>query len=126
MTINAEVIPLYDMLLVRVLKRGDRTSGGLIVPDMAQENTPFLTAEVIASGKGHRNFDGSISPLAVNDGDVVVFVRTSETRGGQIIYPLADGTEAMIISERHCALIVRDLPKSTGLLDLDGKVMVGS
>lgn len=120
----ATVTPLYDRLLVRVIKAGEKTQGGIIVPQMVAENTPFLTAEVLAAGHGRANFSGQIVPLKVKDGDVVVFVRTGGTRDDQIMWPLPDGTEAMIIRESHVALVLSDLPKSTGVLDRDGKEVV--
>lgn len=112
---------LYDRLLVRVLEESDRTRGGLIVPMVAQQNTPYLRGEVVAVGHGRATTAGHVVPLIVNVGDVVVFFRGGG-HGEQLIFPDADTSEdLLVIREPHVIAILRDLPRGTGLIGIDGR-----
>lgn len=112
---------LYDRLLVRVIEESDRTKGGLIVPQVAQQNTPYLRGEVIAVGHGRVTTAGHVVPLIVNVGDVVVFFRAGGG-GEQLIFPDADtGEDLLVIREPHVVAILRDLPRGTGLIGTDGR-----
>lgn len=111
--------PLYDRLLVRLLKPEERTRAGLFVPQMATDNTPYLKAEVLAAGQGRITTSGTTVPLLVSVGDVVVFFR-SPSSGEQLIYPSDDGSEQMLIRESHIAGILRGLDKVTSIVSVDG------
>lgn len=110
--------PLYDRLLVRLLRPEERTRSGLYVPQLATDNTPFLKAEVLAVGHGRITTQGGIVPLAVKAGDVVVFYRSG--KGDQIYYPTDDGSDQMLIQESHVAGILRGLDKVTSIVGVDG------
>lgn len=118
----ADVTMLYDRLLVRVLEGDETTSGGLVVPQIVRDNTPYLRGEVLAVGTGRITPNGDTVPLSVKEGDVVIFFR-SAGGGEQLMFP-GKGTELLIIREPHVCCILRDLPKTTGLLDLDGRMVV--
>lgn len=111
---------LYDRLLVRVIEESDRTRGGLVVPHIARENTPFVRGEVIAVGHGRVTPSGDTVPLKVSVGDIVVFFR-SGGGGEQLVFPMDDGEDGLIIREPHVCAILRDLPRGTGLIDMDGR-----
>ncbi len=111
--------PLYDRLLVRVIEGDDRTSGGLIVPQIARENTPYLRAEVVAAGHGRMTPTGDTLPLLVQVGDVVCFFRAAGS-GEQLIVPDGDGGELLCIREPHIVGVFMGLPRGTGLLAIDG------
>jgi chaperonin GroES len=115
------VTMLYDRLLVRVIGSTNRTEGGLFIPDMALDNTPYLRAEVIEVGHGRITQNGDTVPLQVKVGDVIVFVRTGNE---QLIYPDADGKDLMIIRELHVAMVLRDLPRDVGVVDQDGNAVL--
>lgn len=116
--------PLYDRLLVRVLEQGNRTRGGLYMPSMSMDNTPWLRGEVVAAGHGRIQAEGHTVPLQVKEGDVVVFFR-SQSSGEQLVVPDDDGADLLVIREPHVLAILHDLPRSTGLLGSDGnEVMV--
>src|SRR6185369_17015651 len=76
--------PLYDRVIVKLLKPDDRTESGLYIPQMAHDGTPYLTAEVIAVGAGRITSSGSTVPLSVKVGDVIVFFR-SQSSGEQMV-----------------------------------------
>ena len=116
----ADVQLLYDRLLVKVIEGDETTSSGLIVPQIARDNTPYLRGEVLAVGHGRIVANGTTAPLVVKPGDVVIFFR-SPGSGEQLIFPSKSGIELLIIREPHVCAILRDLPKGTGLLDMDGR-----
>ena len=76
--------PLYDKVLVKRLENEQKTAGGIIIPDTAQEKTQMGT--ITAVGDGRIAKDGTITPLKVKAGDKVLFGKYSGTDiefGGQ-------------------------------------------
>ena len=69
--------PLHDRLVVRRLNAEEKTSGGIIIPDTAQEKP--LEGEVVAVGPGARDERGQRIPLDVAVGDRVLFGKWSGT-----------------------------------------------
>lgn len=114
-----QIEPLYDRMLVRLLRPEERTRSGLYVPQMATDNTPYLKAEVLAVGQGRITTQGTTVPLLVHAGDVVVFFR-SQSSGEQLVFPSDDGSEQMLIRESHVAGILRGLDKVTSIVGIDG------
>src|SRR5678815_5753649 len=111
--------PLYDRILVRLLRPDERTRGGLCVPRIATDNTPYLKAEVVAVGQGRITTSGAVIPLRVAVGDVVLFFR-SQSSGEQLVFPSDDNEELMLIREPNVACVLRDLDKVTSIVGLDG------
>ena len=62
--------PLHDRVLVKRTDSEEKTSGGIIIPDSAQEK--HMEAKVMAVVSGHRAEDGKLTPLDVKKGDVVL------------------------------------------------------
>ncbi len=83
--------PLHDRGLIRRLEHEDRTAGGIIIPDTAQEKP--MEGEVVAVGTGTRSEDGTIHPLDVKAGDRILFGKYSGTEVKM------DGEELMIMRE---------------------------
>ncbi len=83
--------PLHDRVLVRRVEPEAKTTGGIIVPDTAQEKP--MEGEVIAVGPGARGEDGKVQPLDVKTGDRVLFGKWSGTE------IKLDGEELMIMKE---------------------------
>ena len=69
--------PLHDRVLVKRMDSEEKTSGGIIIPDSAQEKP--MEAKVIAVGTGLRSEDGKITPLDVKKGAVVLIGKWSGT-----------------------------------------------
>lgn len=69
--------PLHDRLIVKRLEESEKTAGGLFIPESAKEKPQ--RGEVIAVGKGKVAEDGSVRPLDVKAGDVVLFGKYSGT-----------------------------------------------
>ena len=55
--------PLHDRLLIRRVEQEAKSTGGIIIPDTAQEKP--MEGEVIAVGPGARGEDGKVHPLDV-------------------------------------------------------------
>jgi chaperonin GroES len=115
--------PLYDRIIVKIIEPNQRTGGGLWIPDMALDGTPYLTAEVVAVGHGRITSKGDTVPLIVVAGDVVTFFRMASS-GEQLVIPGTDDGEQMIIREAHVAYILRDLDRVSALTGADGRPMV--
>ena len=83
--------PCQDRVLVRRVAHEAKSSGGVIIPDTAQEKP--MEGEVVAVGPGARGEDGSRHPLDVKAGDRVLFGKWSGTE------VKLDGEELMIMKE---------------------------
>jgi len=69
--------PLHDRVLVRRVKSDEKTAGGIIIPDTAQEKP--MEGEVIEVGSGARDESGKLVPLDVKKGDKILFGKWSGT-----------------------------------------------
>jgi len=83
--------PLHDRVLVRRVEQEAKTTGGIIIPDTAQEKP--MEGDVIAVGPGVRGEDGQVHPLDVKVGDRVLFAKWSGTE------VKIDGEELIIMKE---------------------------
>lgn len=78
-TMAQKIRPLYDRVLVKRLAHEEKTSGGIIIPDVAQEKPQ--TGQIIAVGSGRIAGD-KILPLQVKVDDIVFFGKYSGTEAG--------------------------------------------
>ena len=69
--------PLHDRVLIEVLDSSEKTAGGIIIPDTAQEKP--MEGEVLEVGSGSRNENGKLEPLDVKKGDKILFGKWSGT-----------------------------------------------
>jgi chaperonin GroES len=69
--------PLHDRVVVRRIEADQKTAGGIIIPDSAQEKPS--EGEIVAVGEGTRDDDGDRIPLDVKVGDRVLFGKWSGT-----------------------------------------------
>ena len=83
--------PLHDRVVVRRVKEEEKTKGGIIIPDTAQEKPQ--EGEVIAVGPGARDEDGEYIKLDVKAGDRILFGKWSGTE------VKIDGEELLIMKE---------------------------
>ena len=83
--------PLHDRVLVERVDQVDRTKGGIIIPDTAQEKP--MEGKVIAVGSGARNENGQVVALDVKKGDRILFGKWSGTE------VKIDGKELLIMKE---------------------------
>ena len=83
--------PLHDRILIKRLDSEEKTSGGIIIPDTAQEKPQ--EGKVVAVGKGRILEGGKVQELTVKKGDKILFSKYS-------------GTEINLEGDEH--LIVRE------------------
>lgn len=72
-----KVKPLGNRVLVEVLEAEEKTEGGIVLPDTAQEKPQ--QAKVIAVGKGKVSDEGKVIPMEVKTGDIIIFGKYSGT-----------------------------------------------
>ena len=58
--------PLHDRVLIRRVEGEEKTKGGIIIPDNAQEKP--MEGDIVAVGPGARGEDGKIQPLDIKTG----------------------------------------------------------
>jgi chaperonin GroES len=63
--------PLNDRLIVKRVKEEQKTAGGIIIPDTAKEKPQ--EGQVVAVGPGRLDDKGERIPMAVKEGDRVLF-----------------------------------------------------
>ncbi|HEV8308720.1 MAG TPA: co-chaperone GroES [Methylomirabilota bacterium] len=88
---KTKVRPLHDRVLVKRLEEQDEKHGSIIIPDTAKEKPQ--EGKVIAVGTGKVTDDGKRLPLAVKEGDRILFGKYS---GSEI---QVDGREYLIMKE---------------------------
>tara|TARA_B100001121_G_scaffold66206_1_gene58239 strand:- start:854 stop:1141 length:288 start_codon:yes stop_codon:yes gene_type:complete len=69
--------PLHDRVVVERLDSDEKTAGGIIIPDSAQEKP--MQGKILAVGSGARDDSGKIQPLDVKEGDTILFGKWSGT-----------------------------------------------
>ena len=83
--------PLHDRVVVRRITAEEKTAGGIIIPDTAQEKP--MEGEIVAVGPGARDETGKVVPLDVKPGDRILFGKWS---GSEI---KLDGEDLLIMTE---------------------------
>jgi chaperonin GroES len=63
---SVNVTPLHDRVIVKPVEKAEKTAGGIIIPDTAQDKPQ--QGEVVAVGNGRKD-----EPMTVKVGDVVLF-----------------------------------------------------
>ncbi|KKP88243.1 MAG: 10 kDa chaperonin [Berkelbacteria bacterium GW2011_GWA2_35_9] len=90
--------PLGDRVLVKPIKKEEKTKSGIVLPDNAQEKPQ--EGEVLAVGSG-KIIDGELRPLEIKKGDRVLY---SKYGGDEINI---DNEELKIISESDILAIIK-------------------
>ncbi len=91
--------PLHDRVLVERVEQEEKTKGGIIIPDTAQEKP--MEGKVLAVGAGQKNEDGKVTPLDVKKGDKILFGKWS---GSEV---KVDGKDLLIMKESDILGIVQ-------------------
>lgn len=86
-----KIRPLHDRVIVKRLEEGEKSKGGIIIPDTAKEAP--AEGKVIAVGPGKRDEKGVLTPVDLKKGDKIIFSKYA-------------GTEIKIEGEEH--LIMRE------------------
>jgi chaperonin GroES len=93
-----KVEPLGDKILVRRLDAAEKTSGGLFLPESAQDKP--TQGKVLSVGPGRRTKSGDFVKPQVSDGDRVIF---SAWAGTEIT---VNGHAVLILSESDLLAII--------------------
>ena len=83
--------PLHDRVVIRRVDPEGKTTGGIIIPDTAQEKP--MEGEIVAVGPGARDEKGTVVPLDVKKGDRILFGKWSGTE------VKLDGEDLLIMNE---------------------------
>jgi chaperonin GroES len=83
--------PLHDRVVVKRIDAGEKSKGGIIIPDTAKEKPQ--EGEVVAVGAGARDEAGKLAPLDLKVGDRVLFGKWSGTE------VKIDGQDLLIMKE---------------------------
>ncbi len=94
--------PLHDRVAVKRVGQEEKTAGGIIIPDTAQEKPQ--EGEIVAVGPGARGEDGKIHAPDVKVGDRVLFGKWSGTE------VKIDGQELMIMKESDIMGVLEGAP----------------
>jgi chaperonin GroES len=94
--------PLHDRVVIRRVNAEEKTTGGIIIPDTAQEKP--MEGKVLAVGPGTRNEQGQLVPLDVKEGDRILFGKWSGTE------VKLDAEELLIMKESDVMGIIEGTP----------------
>ena len=83
--------PLHDRVVVERIDAEAKSTGGIIIPDTAQEKPS--QGEIIAVGPGGRDENGKLTPIDLKVGDRVLFGKWSGTE------VKLDGLDYLIMKE---------------------------
>ena len=86
-----KIRPLHDRVIVEPLSADEKTAGGIIIPDTAQEKPS--EGKIIAVGTGRIDKNGEVHKLGVKKGDRVLYGKWSGTE------VKVDGKDLLIIGE---------------------------
>ena len=96
--------PLHDRVVVRRVGSDEKTSGGIIIPDTAQEKPS--EGQVVSMGPGGRTEDGKAIDMDVKAGDLVLFGKWSGTEVS------IDGEDLLIMKESDIMGVIEVTKKS--------------
>ena len=96
--------PLHDRVVVRRVGSDEKTSGGIIIPDTAQEKPS--EGQVVSVGSGGRTEDGKEIAMDVKAGDRVLFGKWSGTEVS------IDGEDLLIMKESDIMGVIEVTKKS--------------
>ena len=97
--------PLHDRVVVRRINALEKTKGGIIIPDSAQEKPS--EGEIIAVGPGGRDENGKLTPIGVKTGDRVLFGKWSGTE------VKIDGQDLLIMKESDVMGVLEETAAKT-------------
>lgn len=90
---SVNVTPLHDRVIVKPAEKAEKTAGGIIIPDTAQDKPQ--QGEVVAVGNGRKD-----EPMTVKVGDIVLFGKY----GGTEIE--LDGDKLLLLKESDIFAII--------------------
>lgn len=99
-----QLIPLYEKIVVEMYDKQEiKSSSGIVVQkDLSQSSNTTIVGKVVAVGEGRLLSDGTVKPLKVKEGDIILFTKmTGESYN--------DGTrDYTILSESSVLAILKE------------------
>jgi chaperonin GroES len=89
--VNVKITPLGDRVLVERIEADQRSPGGIVLPGTAKEKPQ--EGIVRAVGKGGKDKNGNVTPVAVKVGDKIIFGKYS---GSEV---KLEGKEYVVVRE---------------------------
>ncbi|WP_445989379.1 co-chaperone GroES [Chromobacterium haemolyticum] len=99
-----QIRPLHDRIIVKRIEKVRQTASGIVIPDSAAEKPE--QGEVLAVGPGKPLQDGTLLPMQVQVGDLVLFGKY----GGQTVK--LNDQEYLVLREEDVFGVVEDAPQS--------------
>ncbi len=90
--------PLFDNVLVKPLSAEQKTAGGILLPDSAQEKPQM--GKIVAVGAGAVGDDGKIIPMVVKTGQKVMYKKW----GGNEVK--VNGQDLVLVEQKDILAIV--------------------
>ena len=96
--------PVNDKIVVKPIEKDEieTTAAGIILPDSVDGGS-LLEGEVMAAGQGMYSTNGTLIPIVVEVGDIILF---SKHNGGQ--EHKLDGENVLIMSQNEVLSIVEE------------------
>ncbi|KMN30176.1 molecular chaperone GroES [Chromobacterium sp. LK1] len=99
-----QIRPLHDRIIVKRIEKVRQTASGIVIPDSAAEKPE--QGEVLAVGPGKRLQDGTLLPMQLQVGDLVLFGKY----GGQTVK--LNDQEYLVLREEDVFGVVEDASQS--------------
>lgn len=93
-----KIRPLHDRIVIKRIETETVTKGGIFIPDSAKEKS--IQCRVVAVGNGKQLKNGTLRPLDVKVGDVVLIGKYS---GNEV---KVDGDEHVLVREDDVLAVI--------------------
>ena len=96
--------PVHDKIVVRPIenKNDEVTASGIILPDTVADGG-LIEGKVVAVGEGMYSANGTIIPIAVNEGDTILYNKMAMKSEHKM-----DGETFIIMSQNEVMSVVED------------------
>lgn len=94
--------PLHDRIIVEAAAKEEKSAGGIILPDTAQEKPQ--RGKVLAVGPGKRLDSGQLAPLEISVGDTVLYGKYGATE------VKVDGKDYLILRAEDILAVLESEP----------------
>jgi chaperonin GroES len=96
--------PLHDRIIVEAAAKEEKSAGGIILPDAAQEKPQ--RGKVLAVGPGKRLDSGALAPVGISEGDTVLYGKYggTEVKVDGIDYVILRAEDVLAVLEQEPAL----------------------
>ena len=98
--------PLHDRIVVEAAAKEEKTAGGIILPDSAQEKPQ--RGQVLAVGPGKRLDSGQLAPVDIKVGETVLYGKYGGTE------VTVDGKDYVILRAEDVLAVVAGEPALAG------------